>query len=93
MNIPNAAVEAAARVIGDWDGLPNRPEAWQHDARVVLVAAAPHLIEATESAVREQVAQDIEEARSQAPAWVAESHLSTWQAALAYAARIASGEA
>lgn len=46
-----------------------------------------------EAAVREQVAQDIEEARSQAPAWVAESHLSTWQAALAYAARIANGEA
>lgn len=47
----------------------------------------------TESAVRERVARDIEEARSQAPAWVAESHLSTWQAALAYAARIANGEA
>ena len=46
-----------------------------------------------EAAVREQVAQDIEEARSQAPAWVAESHLSTWQAALAHAARIANGEA
>ena len=45
-----------------------------------------------ESAVREQVAQDIEDARSQAPAWVAESHLSTWQAALAHAARIANGE-
>ena len=45
-----------------------------------------------EAAVREQVAQDIEEARSQAPAWVAESHLSTWQAALAHAARIANGE-
>jgi hypothetical protein len=45
-----------------------------------------------EAAVREQVAQDIEEARSQAPAWVAESHLSTWQAALANAARIARGE-
>ena len=52
-----------------------------------------HVAEVTEAAVREQVAQDIEEARSQAPAWVAESHLSTWQAALAYAARIANGEA
>lgn len=52
-----------------------------------------HLVEVTDAAVRKRVAQDIEEARSQAPAWVAESHLSTWQAALAYAARIANGEA
>ena len=46
-----------------------------------------------EAAVREQVARDIEAARSQAAAWVAESHLPAWQAALAYAARIANGEA
>ena len=52
-----------------------------------------HVAEVTDAAVRKRVAQDIEEARSQAPAWVAESHLSTWQAALAYAARIANGEA
>lgn len=45
-----------------------------------------------ESAVREQVARDIEAARSQAAAWVAESHLFAWQAALANAARIARGE-
>lgn len=52
-----------------------------------------HIAAVTEAAVRKRVARDIEEARSQAPAWVAESHLSTWQAALAYAARIANGEA
>ena len=45
-----------------------------------------------ESAVREQVARDIEAARSQAAAWVAESHLFAWQAALNLAARIARGE-
>ena len=43
INIPDAAVEAAAEVIGDWDGLPNRPEAWRHDARTLLKAAAPHI--------------------------------------------------
>ena len=52
-----------------------------------------HIAALTEAAARKRVAQDIEEARSQAPAWVAEYHLSTWQAALAYAARIANGEA
>ena len=52
-----------------------------------------HIATLTEAAVRERVARNIEEARSQAPTWVAESHLSTWQAALAHAARIASGEA
>ena len=52
-----------------------------------------HIAAVTEAAARKRVAQDIEEARSQAPAWVAEYHLSTWQAALAYAARIANGEA
>ena len=51
-----------------------------------------HLIEVTEAAVRERVARDIEAARSQAAAWVAESHLFAWQAALADAARIARGE-
>lgn len=45
-----------------------------------------------EAAVHERVARDIEAARSQAPAWVAESHLPAWQAALAHAARIANGE-
>ena len=54
---------------------------------------AHHIAALTEAAARKRVAQDIEEARSQAPAWVAEYHLSTWQAALAYAARIANGEA
>ena len=56
-------------------------------------AYARHITTVTEAAVREQVAQDIEEARSEAAAWVAESHLPAWQAALAYAARIANGEA
>ena len=51
-----------------------------------------HLIEVTEAAVREQVAQDIETARSEAAARIAESHLPAWQEALANAARIARGE-
>ena len=51
-----------------------------------------HIAAVTEAAVREQVARDIEAARSQAVAWVAESHLFAWQAALANAARIARGE-
>ena len=46
-----------------------------------------------ESAVREQVAQDIEAARAAAPAWVDERHLSVWIAALANAVRIARGGA
>lgn len=51
-----------------------------------------HIAEVTEAATRERVARNIEVARSQAPAWVAESHLPAWQAALAAAARIANGE-
>ena len=89
MNIPDAAEHGHRQTKdGDWEckcGVPIRPGApsnWMHK----------HLIEVTEAAVRERVARDIEDARSQAPAWVAESHLSTWQAALAYAARIANGE-
>lgn len=64
----------------------------REQATELLTIAAPHLIEVAESSVREQVARDIEEARSQAPAWVTKSHLSTWQAALAHAARIARDE-
>ena len=105
MDIPNAAVEAAARNMFDlrvieldqspteWDELPEPwQDEWRDGARAAIEAAAPHIVETTEVAVRERVARDIETARSQAPAWVAESHLPAWQAALAAAARIARGE-
>ena len=107
MKIPDAAVEAAARAAYEegflrhvrrtrlgftWDDISDEArESW----RQVVIAAAPHLIEVTEVAevaVRERVARNIEAARSQAPAWVAESHLPAWEAALAHAARIANGE-
>ena len=52
-----------------------------------------HIAEVTEAAVREQVARDIETARSEAAARIAESHLPAWQEALANAARIARGGA
>ena len=59
----------------------------------IIFDTAHHIAAVTEAVVRRRVARDIEEARSQAPAWVAEFHLSTWQAALAHAARIANGDA
>ena len=52
-----------------------------------------HIATVTEAAVREQVARDIETARSEAAARIAESHLPAWQEALANAARIARGGA
>ena len=52
-----------------------------------------HIATVAEAAVREQVARDIETARSEAAARIAESHLPAWQAALAAAARIARGGA
>ena len=54
---------------------------------------AHHIANVTEAAVREQVARDIEAARTDASSWVAERHLAAWQAALAAAARIARGGA
>ena len=56
------------------------------------VSLPTHIAAVTEAAVREQVAQDLDAAHSQAAAWVAEEHLSAWQAALASAARIARGD-
>ena len=50
-----------------------------------------HIANVTEAAVREEVARDIETARSEAAARIAESHLPAWQEALANAARIARG--
>ena len=52
-----------------------------------------HVAAVAEAAVREQVARDIETARSEAAARIAESHLPAWQEALANAARIARGGA
>ena len=52
-----------------------------------------HIATVTEAAVREQVARDIEAARTDASSWVAERLLAVWQAALAAAARIARGGA
>lgn len=107
MNIPDAAVEAVARklaLLDEGDPWPSNVELGGHpllgtrddeyrygmreQATELLTIAAPFV----EAAVREQVARDIEEARSQAPAWVAESHLFAWQAALANAVRIARDE-
>ena len=63
------------------------------DGTAAQEAAAAHIAAVTEAAVREQVAQDIETARSEAAARIAESHLPAWQEALANAARIARGGA
>ena len=57
------------------------------------IGHAAHIAAVTEAAVREQVARDIETARSEAAARIAESHLPAWQEALANAARIARGGA
>ena len=86
ITIPDAAVEAAAMIIGGWDGRgePFRHEMWRQDARHVLTAAAPHIIEVTEAAVREQVARDIEAVRGEHLRWYGNQTLSL-------AARIARG--
>ena len=65
---------------------------FEGDSIDAVMECSRHVATVTEAAVREQVAQDIETARSEAAARIAESHLPAWQEALANAARIARGE-
>ena len=65
---------------------------FEGDSIDAVVECSRHVAAVTEAAVREQVARDIETARSEAAARIAESHLPAWQEALANAARIARGE-
>ena len=66
---------------------------FEGDSIDAVVECSRHVAAVTEPAVREQVARDIETARSEAAARIAESHLPAWQEALANAARIARGGA